>query len=74
MLLIPVMYIIMRSKPSPYPACFTPPYLRNCMYHQLKNTILKELSELEGRIDIYEQENDEEIDDRISGDPFLDLL
>lgn len=41
---------------------------------ELKDTILKELSELEGRIDIYEQENDEEIDDRISGDPFLDLL
>ena len=40
----------------------------------MKDTILKELSELEGRIDIYEQENDEEIDDRISGDPFLDLL
>jgi len=41
---------------------------------ELKDNILKELSELEGRIDIYEQENDEEIDDRISGDPFLDLL
>ena len=32
-LLIPVRYMISRSKPSPKPACLTPPYLRKSRYH-----------------------------------------
>ena len=29
-----VMYIMIRSKPRPKPACFVPPYLRRFIYHQ----------------------------------------
>lgn len=41
---------------------------------KLEQDIETKLKEVEGRIDVYEEESDEEINNRVSGDPFLDML
>ncbi len=46
----------------------------NGSIENLRETVMMQLKNLDERIDAYEEEDEDDINNRISGDPFLDLL